>query len=187
VSAWLGRGSLRTGFMILERSREFRARERDRRVKRQGLRESFQMLRDAHRWGNAVGEAPEVSRALWIRLSAAPAIAPYAAPSTWGETLATSREGRDRREDDAGGAAVEPARWESASGARRVFDRGTGRGGSSANVLAALRLHPWRLYCPGVSAGSEGCRSESHYTPPSNHSGAAEYKDSNAGELAVIR
>jgi hypothetical protein len=43
------------------------------------------MLRDVRRWGNTLGEAPEVSRALWIRLSAAPAIAPYAAPSAWGE------------------------------------------------------------------------------------------------------
>ena len=39
------------------------------------------------RWGNELSDAPEAPQALWIRLSAAPVIAPYAAPITWGELL----------------------------------------------------------------------------------------------------
>ena len=66
-----------------------------------------------------------------------------------GRTLTTSRSGRDRREDDAGGPAVEPARWESASGARRVSGRGTGRGGSSANILAGTPPSPLASVLPG--------------------------------------
>lgn len=152
MSAWLGRGSLRTGFMILERPREFRARERDRRVKRQGLRESFQMLRDARRWGNTLGEAAELSRALWIRLSAAPAIAPYAAPSTWGELwLRLAKDGIDAKTMLA--ALPSSLRDGKAHLALVVFPIAERVGEAPRQIFwQALRLRRWRLYCPGVSA-----------------------------------